>query len=38
VTVKVAVRGVETPPALVHAANLVIEEPAGLVELLRQLA
>lgn len=38
VTVKVAVRGVETPPALVHAANLVVEEPAGLVELLRQLA
>ncbi len=36
--VKVAVRGPETPPALVEAADLVVEEPSGLVALLRQLA
>jgi trehalose 6-phosphate phosphatase len=38
VTVKVAVRGAETPPALVRAADVVVEEPRGLVALLRQLA
>jgi trehalose 6-phosphate phosphatase len=35
--VRVAVRGPETPPALVDAADLVAEGPAGLVELLRTL-
>ena len=38
VTVKVAVRGPETPPALLDAADVVAEGPAGLVALLRQLA
>jgi len=38
VAVKVAVRGPETPPALVEAADLVVDEPIGLVALLRQLA
>ena len=37
-TVKVAVRGEETPPALVHAADRVVEGPDGLVTLLRSLA
>ncbi len=36
-TVKVAVRGAETPPPLVAAADVVVEGPLGLVELLRQL-
>jgi hypothetical protein len=35
---KVAVRGPETPEALVDAANVVVEGPPGLVELLGQLA
>ena len=35
--VKVAVRGQETPPELVEAADVVVEGPAGLVELLRGL-
>lgn len=35
--VKVAVRGAETPPALVEAADAVVEGPGGLVELLRGL-
>lgn len=38
VGVKVAVRGAETPPALLDAADLVVEGPEGLVALLRQLA
>jgi trehalose 6-phosphate phosphatase len=37
-TVKVAVRGSETPPALADAADLVVDGPRGLVELLGQLA
>ena len=37
VTVRVAVRGPETPPALVDAADVVAEGPAELVELLRTL-
>jgi trehalose 6-phosphate phosphatase len=36
-TVKVAVRGAETPAALTAAADLVVEEPSGLVALLRGL-
>jgi trehalose 6-phosphate phosphatase len=36
--VKVAVRGPETPAALVDAADVVVEGPPGLVELLGQLA
>lgn len=36
--VKVAVRGEETPPGLVDSADVVVEGPEGLVELLRQLA
>jgi trehalose 6-phosphate phosphatase len=36
-TVKVAVRGDETPPALIEAADLVADGPRGLVELLREL-
>ncbi len=36
--VRVAVRGRETPPELEEAADLVVDEPRGLVELLRQLA
>ena len=36
--VKVAVRGPETPPTLVEAADLVVEGPSGLVAALRQLA
>lgn len=35
--VRVAVRGPETPPALVDGADVVAEGPAGLVELLRTL-
>ncbi len=35
--VRVAVRGEETPRALVQAADVVVEGPAGLVELLRTL-
>lgn len=35
--IRVAVRGPETPPALVNAADVVAEGPAGLVELLRTL-
>jgi trehalose 6-phosphate phosphatase len=35
--VRVAVRGSETPPALVDAADVVAEGPAELVELLRTL-
>jgi trehalose 6-phosphate phosphatase len=37
-TVKVAVRGDETPAELVLGADLSVEGPTGLVELLRQLA
>ena len=37
VAVRVAVRGPETPPALVNAADVVAEGPAELVELLRTL-
>jgi trehalose 6-phosphate phosphatase len=36
--IKVAVRGPETPPALIDAADLDVEGPEGLVELLRSLA
>lgn len=36
--ITVAVLGPETPPALVEAADLVVEGPGGLVALLRQLA
>jgi trehalose 6-phosphate phosphatase len=35
---KVAVRGAETPPALLAAADVVVDGPGGLVTLLRQLA
>ena len=35
VTVRVAVRGPETPPGLVEAADVVAEGPEGLVDLLR---
>jgi trehalose 6-phosphate phosphatase len=38
VGVKVAVRGAETPDALVRAADLSVDGPSGLVDLLRQLA
>jgi hypothetical protein len=37
-TVKVAVRGAETPAALLDAADLLVDGPGGLVELLRRLA
>lgn len=37
-TVKVAVRGPETPAELVDAADLVVDGPPGLVRLLGQLA
>jgi trehalose 6-phosphate phosphatase len=37
VAVKVAVRGEETPEALVRAADIVADGPEGLVELLRQI-
>jgi trehalose 6-phosphate phosphatase len=36
-TVKVAVRGDETPAGLLDAADVVVEGPAGLVALLRGL-
>jgi trehalose 6-phosphate phosphatase len=36
-TVKVAVHGSETPPQLLAAADIVVDGPAGLVGLLRQL-
>ena len=36
--IRVAVRGPETPEALVAAADVVVEGPSGLVELLRTLA
>jgi len=35
--IRVAVQGPETPPALVEAADVVTEGPAGLVDLLRTL-
>ncbi|MCI0634386.1 MAG: trehalose-phosphatase [Actinobacteria bacterium] len=35
--VRVAVRGEETPEALVRAADVVVDGPSGLVELLRSL-
>jgi trehalose 6-phosphate phosphatase len=35
--VKVAVRGEETPDVLLSAADIVVEGPEGLVELLRQI-
>jgi trehalose 6-phosphate phosphatase len=38
VAVRVAVRGPETPDALLQAADVVVEGPSGLVELLRRLA
>jgi trehalose 6-phosphate phosphatase len=38
IAVKVAVRGRETPSVLVAGADLVVDGPQGLVELLRQLA
>ena len=37
VAVRVAVRGPETPPAMVEAADVVVEGPEGLVDLLRTL-
>lgn len=37
-TLKVAVRSAEAPVVLLERADLVVEGPAGLVELLRQLA
>jgi hypothetical protein len=37
VTVRVAVRGPETPRAMVEAADVVVEGPEGLVDLLRTL-
>jgi trehalose 6-phosphate phosphatase len=37
-TVRVAVRGDETPAELVDAADVVVDGPRGLVELLRQMA
>ena len=36
--VRVAVRGLETPEALLDRADVAVEGPVGLVELLRQLA
>ncbi|MDP9295159.1 MAG: trehalose-phosphatase, partial [Actinomycetota bacterium] len=36
-TVRVAVRGAETPRALLDAADEIVEGPEGLVELLREL-
>ena len=36
--VRVAVRGPETPEALLDRADVAVDGPAGLVELLRQLA
>ena len=37
-TVRVAVRGDETPSELVDAANVVVDDPSALVDLLRRLA
>ena len=37
VTIKVAVRGTETPAELIAGADLVADRPGGLVELLRTL-
>jgi trehalose 6-phosphate phosphatase len=37
-TIRVAVRGLETPAELVDGADVVVEGPGGLVELLRGLA
>ena len=37
VTVRVAVRGPETPPAMIEAADVVADGPGGLVDLLRTL-
>ncbi|MEX2459441.1 MAG: trehalose-phosphatase [Actinomycetota bacterium] len=37
-TVRVAVRGAETPPDLLERADVVVEGPAGLLALLRDLA
>ena len=36
-SVRIAVASAEGPPALVEAADLVVESPAELVELLRRL-
>lgn len=36
--VRIAVRGPETPEALVEAADVTVDGPRGLIELLRQLA
>ncbi len=36
-TIRVAVRGPETPSSLVDAADLAVDGPAGLIELLRAL-
>jgi trehalose 6-phosphate phosphatase len=36
--VRVAVRGTETPEALLERADVTVDGPADLVELLRQLA
>ncbi len=38
VVVKVAVAGEDSPPSLLDAADVVVDGPGGLVELLRQLA
>jgi trehalose 6-phosphate phosphatase len=38
VTSRVAVAGPETPDALIDSADVVVEGPAGLVALLRELA
>jgi trehalose 6-phosphate phosphatase len=38
ITIKVAVRGTETPTELIAGADLVADRPPGLVELLRSLA
>jgi trehalose 6-phosphate phosphatase len=38
VTVRVAVRGPETPPGLLDAADVVVDGPTGLVRLLEELA
>jgi hypothetical protein len=37
VTVRVAVRGPETPPAVIEAADVFADGPEGLVDLLRTL-
>lgn len=38
ITIKVAVRGPETPAVLLEEADLIVEGPGGLVDLLGQLA